>query len=99
MSSHYPSSGKPYAPSGDLGGLSVSGNPENLNREGAGVPEAEAEVNEALAEFAPIKKASRSSSLKAGPQKISIAVEGYQSAENQSQPLGRAKGPDTSRDE
>lgn len=78
---HYPSSGQPYVDGGGLEPFAPKGDPEKLNLEGGTKPETEAEVNAALAEFAPLTGAKKFSSL-TGPQKIDIPKEGEKSLEN-----------------
>jgi hypothetical protein len=63
---------EPFAPKGE---------PQNLNREGASPPEAEADVNAALAAFAPIRKAWRLSSI-TSTERVSIPTEGWPSIYN-----------------
>ena len=53
----------PFAPKGE---------PENLNHESGAKPKTEPEVDAALAEFAPLNTAGKSSSLKVDAQKITI---------------------------
>lgn len=63
---HYPSSGAPYLPSGDLGPFGPEGEPKNLNDDGSASVEADALADAALAEFAALTMKHKSSSLNAG---------------------------------
>ena len=87
---HKMSSGKPYPPDGDLGEFAPKGEPKSVQKMGKGSPkdnlggggtknlhmedETPDSADEALAEFAPIAKASSSSSIKAST-KIPISLE------------------------
>lgn len=55
------------------------GEPENLNHESGSKPETSPESDAALAEFAPISKTGKSSSLKVDAQKIALDMEGGKS--------------------
>jgi hypothetical protein len=80
---HHPSSGQPYTSDSDgLGEFAPKGEPENLNAQTGKKPDADAEVNAALAEFAPLTGAKKYSSLAADAQKIAIPSEGTKSIEN-----------------
>ena len=63
---HYPSSGVPYLPSGDLGPFGPEGEPKKLNDDGSASAEARSETDAALAEFAALTSKSKISALRAG---------------------------------
>lgn len=75
----------PISHKGDYGipeELSPKGDPEKLNEEGGKKPEADAEANAALAEFAGLTGAKKYSSLTVGPQKIDVPKESATNLEN-----------------
>lgn len=80
---HSPSSGQPYTsdPAG-LGDFAPKGEPENLNAKSGKKPEADTEAGAALAEFAPLGKATKYSSLAVDAQKITVPLESATNLEN-----------------
>lgn len=80
---HHPSSGQPYTSDPDgLGDFAPKGDPESLNAGPGKKPEADAEANAALAEFAGLTGAKKFSSLAVDAQKVTIPTEGQKSLEN-----------------
>ena len=73
----------PFAPKGE---------PEKLNHEGGQKPKTEREVDEALAEFAPIATAGKSSALAADGQAIDIPFGGKDSETSMEQSVYNRKG-------
>jgi len=66
----------------DLGEFAPKGEPKNLNHEPGSKPETEPEVDAALAEFAPISKTGKSSSLKVDAQKIAVSNDDIKNIQN-----------------
>ena len=73
---HAPSSGQPYS-EGNPGGLphSPTGDPKKVQRISGASVETDAEFDEALGEFAPLGKKTKSSSLSKDGERVPISLE------------------------